>query len=212
MIGINTAVASQSQGIGFAIPINIARPMLAQASAGQPLARAWLGVRFETIDATLQKDASLPVAKGAWIPTAAAPSDAGAQDPNAQDPNAQGTDPFNGQDPFGIFGQGQDPNGGTTPFTQGGGGQSVTPQEVVVAGSPAEKAGLKAGDIITSLNGTALDATHTLDLMLGQMTPGQTATFGDPPRRAEPHHHGHARHAPQDRLTPPGWIIPPSTP
>ena len=65
-----------------------------------------------------------------------------------------------------------------TPFTQGGGGQSVTPQPVVVAGSPAEKAGLKAGDIITSLNGTALDATHTLDLMLGQMTPGQTATFG----------------------------------
>ena len=83
VIGINTAVASQSQGIGFAIPIDIARPMLAQASAGQPLARAWLGVRFETIDAALQKDASLPVAKGAWIPTASSQSNAGAQDPNA---------------------------------------------------------------------------------------------------------------------------------
>ena len=50
VIGINTAVAGDSQGIGFAIPINIARPLLAQASAGQALARPWLGVRFETID------------------------------------------------------------------------------------------------------------------------------------------------------------------
>ena len=127
VIGINTAVASQSQGIGFAIPIDIARPMLAQASAGQPLARAWLGVRFETIDAALQQDASLPVAKGAWIPTATSQSGTArrdAQDPNAQDPNAQGSDPFNGQDPFGIFGQGQDPFGAGTaaPFTQGNGG------------------------------------------------------------------------------------------
>ena len=50
VVGINTAVAGNSQGIGFAIPINIARPLLAQASAGQALSRPWLGVRFETID------------------------------------------------------------------------------------------------------------------------------------------------------------------
>ena len=69
VIGINTAVAGQAQGIGFAIPINIARPLLAQASAGQTLARPWLGVRFQTIDPTVKKANDLPVDNGAWIPT-----------------------------------------------------------------------------------------------------------------------------------------------
>ena len=72
VIGINTAGATGSQGIGFAIPIDIARPLLTEASAGQPLARPYLGIRFETIDPTVQKDNSLPVANGAWIPTASA--------------------------------------------------------------------------------------------------------------------------------------------
>jgi S1-C subfamily serine protease len=71
VIGINTAGASDSQGIGFAIPIDIARPLLTQASAGQPLARPYLGIRFETIDPALQKANGLPVAEGAWIPSAA---------------------------------------------------------------------------------------------------------------------------------------------
>ena len=69
VIGINTAVASSSQGIGFAIPINIARPLLAQASAGQALARPWLGVVFQTIDPTIKQANGLPVDNGAWIPT-----------------------------------------------------------------------------------------------------------------------------------------------
>jgi len=72
VIGINTAGASDSQGIGFAIPIDIARPLLTQASAGQPLARPYLGIQFETIDPALQQANGLPVANGAWIPTASA--------------------------------------------------------------------------------------------------------------------------------------------
>ena len=72
VIGINTAGAGDAQGIGFAIPIDIARPLMTQASAGQPLARPYLGIRFETIDPAIQKANSLPVANGAWIPTASA--------------------------------------------------------------------------------------------------------------------------------------------
>ena len=78
VIGINTAVAGGSQGIGFAIPIDIARPLLAQASAGKPLARAWLGIRFVTIDPTTKNENGLTVDKGAWIPTDAASSAAAA--------------------------------------------------------------------------------------------------------------------------------------
>jgi serine protease Do len=146
VIGINTAGASQAQGIGFAIPIDIAKPLLAQASAGQPLARPYLGIRFETIDPTVAKDNNLPVDHGAWIPTNSAVAnqnsgngqgggtqapngqDPNAQDPNAQDPNAQ--DP-NGQGGLGGFPGfpgfpggfgGQDPNA-QDPNAQGGSGQ-----------------------------------------------------------------------------------------
>ncbi len=120
VIGINTAGAGDAQGIGFAIPIDIARPLMTQASAGQPLARPYLGIRFETIDPAIQKANSLPVANGAWIPTASA---AGSGD-------------------------------------------------VVVPGGPAAQGGLQAGDIITAVDGTALDASHPLDMVTSQLAPG----------------------------------------
>ena len=120
VIGINTAAAGQAQGIGFAIPIDIARPLMTQASAGQPLARPYLGIHFETIDPAIQKANNLPVANGAWIPTASA---AGSGD-------------------------------------------------VIVAGGPAAQGGLQAGDIITAVNGTSLDASHPLDMVTSQLAPG----------------------------------------
>jgi S1-C subfamily serine protease len=167
VIGINTAVASSSQGIGFAIPIDLARPLLAEASAGQPLARPWLGIRFEMITPEIQSAANLPVANGAWIPDAAALSQgATGQGGFGQDPNAQGGQGLN---PFAP--NFQDPN------AQGQLGGAAGTQSPVLAGSPAERAGLRAGDIITAVNGTTLDATHPLDLVISQSSPGQTVTL-----------------------------------
>ena len=174
VIGINTAVAGDSQGIGFAIPINIARPLLAQASAGQALSRPWLGVRFETIDPTIKQEANLPVDNGAWIPDASAL--AGVQGGASPDPNAQGQDPFGqGGNPFGQGGNpfGVDPNA----LGQDPSGLAADAEPAIVPGGPAEAAGLKAGDIITAVNGTALDQQHPLDLVMSQLSPGQKATL-----------------------------------
>ncbi|MBU6256696.1 MAG: trypsin-like peptidase domain-containing protein [Chloroflexi bacterium] len=67
VIGINTAISTEGSGIGFAIPIDIARPILEQALAGTPLSRPWIGVRYSTIDLRLAKENNLPVSAGAWI-------------------------------------------------------------------------------------------------------------------------------------------------
>jgi len=67
VIGINTAVERDSTGIGFAIPIDIARPIMAQALAGQPLARPYVGIRYQQIDVQLQAEKDLPVDQGALI-------------------------------------------------------------------------------------------------------------------------------------------------
>ncbi len=153
VIGVNTAISTDAQNIGFAIPIDIAKPLLAQAAAGQPLARAWLGVRFMTIDPALAQAAGLPVANGAWVPS-----------PAGLDRLAQGQGQGQGQ---GGSGRGQGSSSGS----------SAAAGPAVVAGSPAARAGLAAGDIITAIDGTSLDATHTLDLLLGQRKPGDQVTL-----------------------------------
>ncbi|HUG30087.1 MAG TPA: trypsin-like peptidase domain-containing protein [Candidatus Limnocylindria bacterium] len=74
VIGINTAVERDSTGIGFAIPIDIARPIMIQALAGQPLARPFVGIRYQQIDAKLKREEGLSVDAGALIGPSTGPS------------------------------------------------------------------------------------------------------------------------------------------
>jgi len=67
VVGINTAIASNSNGIGFAIPIDIARPIMAQAVAGQPLSRPYMGIHFVSITRKLADAQKLPVRVGALV-------------------------------------------------------------------------------------------------------------------------------------------------
>jgi S1-C subfamily serine protease len=72
VIGINTAIATSAEGIGFAIPVNLAKPIMEQALAGEPLARPYIGVRFETIDVQVAEREDLDVTEGALIADTAA--------------------------------------------------------------------------------------------------------------------------------------------
>jgi serine protease Do len=67
VIGINTAVSQNAQGIGFAIPIDVAKPILAQALAGKALARPWIGVFYQPVTKQLAATEHLSVDYGALI-------------------------------------------------------------------------------------------------------------------------------------------------
>ncbi|HEY7524486.1 MAG TPA: trypsin-like peptidase domain-containing protein, partial [Candidatus Limnocylindrales bacterium] len=121
VIGVNTAVARDSNGIGFAIPVNIARPIMQQALAGQDLARPYIGIHYVPINAEVAKEENLPVKSGALINTA-----------------------------------------------------DGTVQAAVEPGSPAADAGLREGDIVTAIEGQAVDDEHPLNALLTQYAPGQS--------------------------------------
>ncbi len=70
VVGINTAVATQSAGIGFAIPIDIAKPIMSQALKGEKLSRPWIGIRFTSINQQVKTDNSLTVDNGALVTNA----------------------------------------------------------------------------------------------------------------------------------------------
>ncbi len=127
VIGIDTATASGAQGIGFAIPIDIAKPLLQQALAGEKLARPWIGIRYQAITPALVKQKSLTVDHGA------------------------------------LVGAGQDGTGATLP--------AISPD------SPASKAGIKDGDIVTSIEGMTIDTEHPLDSIITRFAPGRTVTI-----------------------------------
>jgi serine protease Do len=124
VIGINTAVAEGSNGIGFAIPIDIAKPIMSQALAGEQLARPYIGIRYQEINVQVETEKHLTVDHGA------------------------------------LVGPSTDANGATLP--------AITP------GSPADKAGLKDGDVIVAIEDQQIDQEHPLDATLAEYAPGQT--------------------------------------
>jgi serine protease Do len=70
LIGINTAIFSRSggyQGIGFAIPINMARKIMEDLIRDGAVTRGWLGVSIQPIDQGLAEALGLKEHKGALV-------------------------------------------------------------------------------------------------------------------------------------------------
>jgi S1-C subfamily serine protease len=122
VIGIDTAIASDAQNIGFAIPIDQAKHDITSVEATGNIEAPYLGVRYEDLDPTTASQNNLPVNYGAWV------------------------------------------QGGTD-------GPAVEPN------SPAAQAGIEGGDVIVSVDGQALDATHDLGDIINQHNVGDTITL-----------------------------------
>jgi len=67
VVGVNTLVADGSNGIGFAIPIDIAKPIMGQALRGEKLTRPFIGVRYLPIDQKVKAAQGLTVDSGALV-------------------------------------------------------------------------------------------------------------------------------------------------
>lgn len=117
VVGINTAVAGNAQGIGFAIPINTAKTAIQSFQKNGKIIRPILGVRYTTVTSEIQQSQHLTIDYGALI-------------------------------------------------------YSSDGQAGVVSGSPADKAGLQNGDIITAINGDRIDQNHPLGTAIQEYNPG----------------------------------------
>ncbi len=109
VIGINTAIVASGQGLGFAIPINLAKWVMNQILEHGRVIRGWLGVVIQEITPDIAE--AIGVREGILV--------------------AQ-----------------------------------------VVDGSPADKAGLKVGDIIVALNGQKLSSVRDLQFKIMKTKPG----------------------------------------
>ena len=122
VIGINTAIAQDANGIGFAIPVNSTKGVLAGVLANGKVSRAFLGVSYVALTPDVARQYNLSVNTGAY-----------------------------------VYGSGNTP--------------------AVASGSPADKAGLKQGDVITKVNDETVGTQGGLSSILGEYKPGDQVTI-----------------------------------
>jgi Do/DeqQ family serine protease len=121
LVGINTAIFSRSggsQGVGFAIPANMVRVVVASAkSGGAAVKRPWLGAKLQAVTTDIADSMGLKRPAGALVAS-------------------------------------------------------------IVQGGPAARAGLKAGDVILTVDGQSVDDVNAFDYRFATQPLGGTANLG----------------------------------
>lgn len=67
VVGINAAVKTDAQGLGFAIPANMVAELLPKLKAGGHVERGWLGIYIDEVPKGLRDQIDLPATGGALI-------------------------------------------------------------------------------------------------------------------------------------------------
>ena len=67
VIGVNTMILANGQGIGFAIPSSMAKDIVDDLRSNKKVSRGWLGVTIQNVDEKSAKALGLPAAEGALI-------------------------------------------------------------------------------------------------------------------------------------------------
>lgn len=75
VVGINTAIAGNAEGIGFAINIDSVKTALDSVRRTGKIVRPWLGVRYLTLNKEIAQSAGIPSDTGALVYRGANPTD-----------------------------------------------------------------------------------------------------------------------------------------
>lgn len=67
VVGVNAAILANGQGIGFAIPSNMANEIIEKLRTDRKVSRGWIGVTIQSVDAQTAKALGLPNTQGALI-------------------------------------------------------------------------------------------------------------------------------------------------